>query len=167
VSDPLGTTEAIRRHVTFKHAAGEMTDAVAQRMLEALDRGDNPRYAALLEQASFPPPPPVVFHTAPAAERAAIQRGGLEAQVPGKAWVHDLDAASLAFEATQPKGVYVGAEPDTRGLWSHWAAWDVWEIRLGDLPWRHDRMNPGCWSIDVDVPAALLRLVGTFPGGKQ
>jgi hypothetical protein len=160
----LDTAEDIRRHVTMKLALHELREPVAQRMLALLDAGAEPRYAQLLEQASFPDPPGTVYHTAPVHKRDAILREGLRAADPtaGPHW----EPHHLCLP--QP-GVYVGAEPDIQGIWAHWPAWDVWAVARGSLPWRHDRVNPGCWSFTEDVPPGAVVLHGTFgrPGDSH
>lgn len=162
---PLSTAGDIRRHVELKLALGELREPVVQRLLEALDRGDDPVYTALLEAATFPPPPPVVYHTASTGIREQVLRAGLEARQPGPAG--NWPQAIHWLEEKQPPGVYVAAEPDRIGVFAHWESWDVWEVRLGDLPWQHDRVNPGCWSLDKNVPAGQVRLAGTYTNRKD
>jgi hypothetical protein len=156
---PLSTPEAIRRHITFKRASHELPDRVADRMLAALDAGADPNYPALLRAAMFPPPPAVVFHTAPPVKRQEILTDGLRVSQPGEggSWAPNKPICRM-LQAAQPPGVYVAADPDERGVWSHWPTWDIWAVSLGELPWRHDELNPGCWSITVDAPAAAVVL---------
>lgn len=163
---PLATAADIRRHVGLKLAMYELAPEVAGRMLAALDAGAAPDYAALWQAALFPDPPPVVYHTAPPFRRAVIAAGGLTVCRPGQggAWAARKDLCRV-LQAAQPPGVYVTRDPDARGIFAHWPAWDVWEVCRGDLPWRPDRLNPGCWSLAADVPAAQARLYGTFGPG--
>ena len=153
----------VRRHIQFKLAAGELAEPVGQRMLAALDTGAAADYAALYRAAVFRDPPAVVYHVAPVAARARIQETGLEARQPGHGG--NWEDVCLDLEVTQPPGVYVTGEPDTRGVFAHWAAWDIWEITRGEIPWRHDNINPGCWSLDENVPPGRIRLHGTFRCG--
>jgi hypothetical protein len=155
------TAEEVRHHIEYKRGNRELKPEIAERMLAALDAGADPDYMTLWTAASFQDPPPVVYHTAPATLRAEITAHGLQARQPGRGgnWAREPYAG---IEKTQPPGVYVAAGPDTRGLWAHWQDWDVWEIRRSDLPWCHDTMNPGCWSLAADVPPGQLRLHGTY-----
>lgn len=151
----MDTADSVLAHIEHKARSRELAPEVAQRMRDALDAGAAPDYAQLLEAATFLPPPAVVFHTAPSEARTAIETGGL---LPGdeRNWTRAQRLAS------QPVGVYVGPEPDVRGIWSHWDSWDVWAIQVTGLPWVHDRLNPGCWSIPITVPPRALTLHGTF-----
>jgi hypothetical protein len=164
VARPLATAADIRRHVGVKLAGYELRPEVAARMLAALDAGAPPDWPALEYAATWPPPPPVVYHTAPATARAAIGRRGLAPCQPGQGgnWAPRPGTLCVALQAGQPPGVYVCPEPDTRGVWAHWPAWDVWAVARGGLPWRPDRLNLGCWSLAVAVPPALVRWHGTY-----
>jgi len=159
----LLTSDDVRRHIGLKLAAHELPAPVAHRMLAALDGGAVPDYVALRESATFIDPPALVYHTAPTSDRRKIRGHGLIVCQPGKggAWAPDREICKM-LQAAQPPGVYVTAEPDSRGVFAHWPAWDVWEVRRLDLPWRHDRLNPGCWSLSQDVPEQQVRLSGTF-----
>lgn len=156
---PLDTVEDIRRHVMLKRDLWELRPEVAARMLAALDAGAPPDYQALLHAAMFPDPPAVVYHTAPASRRDQIAATGLRVSQPGQggSWA-PTKAVCVMLQAAQPPGVYVGAAPDLRGVWSHWPAWDVWAVRRGPLPWAHDKLNPGCWSLRADVSPDAIRL---------
>lgn len=145
----------VRRHIQFKASVGEVKPEIAERMLAALDDGADPDYQALLEAATFLPPPSTCFHTAALQYRDSILKDGLRARLPeaGDNW------GSLALG--QPQGVYVAAVPDEIGMWSSDPRWDVWEVDVSTLAWHHDRLNPGCWVLDDDVPAARVRLWGT------
>lgn len=163
MTGPLATTGAIRRHVALKRSAHELRDEVADRLLTLLgDAGPNPDYASLLRRATFPDPPPIVWHTAPVSARHSIECDGLHPSSPGTS-AHWQPRAGTpcanGFLNDQPTAVYVSAAPDLHGLWSHWASWDVWEVTLGDLPWRHDEVNPGCWAITESVPAHRVNLL--------
>lgn len=164
-ADPLATIADMRRHVTIKRAMYELTGEVADRMLALLDTfGAVTDYPSLLEAAMFPDPPAVLYHTAPVPGRGGITAGGLAVCQPGRggSWAPRPGTLCVALQAGQPPGVYVTAGPDERGVWAHWPAWDVWEVRRCGLPWRHDRLNPGCWSLAAGVPAGQVRLYGTF-----
>jgi hypothetical protein len=156
---PLTTAADIRRHVTLKRDLGELREGVAARMLAALDAGDAPDYQLLLRAAMFPDPPATVFHTAPASWRGEIATTGLRVSQPGQggSWAPNK-AICVMLQAAQPPGVYVCAAPDLRGVWSHWPAWDVWAVQRRSLPWAHDKLNPGCWSLRADVPPDAIRL---------
>lgn len=146
----------LRRHIRYKVSVRELQADVGDRMLAALDEGATPDYAALLEAARFLPPPQTCYHTAPITAREAIRAAGLRPGA-GENWNGNADG--------QPLGVYIGAQPDLRGLWAHTDAWDIWaidmsELREGDGPdsWGHDRLNPGCWLIRGQVPPSRLML---------
>lgn len=151
----MDTADEVLAHIEHKARSRELTTEVAQRMRDALAEGAPPDYARLLRAATFLPPPAVVFHTAPTEARTVIEASGL---LPGD----ERNWTAAQRVASQPVGVYVGPEADERGMWSHWGSWDVWAIRMAGLPWVHDRLNPGCWSIPVTVPPSALRLHGTF-----
>lgn len=160
----LDTPIDIRRHVQLKLGAHDMRPEVGARILSALETGAAPNYSALLRAATFPDPPPIVFHTAPCAAHADIRREGLKLGLPGQSehWKPLAGTpCATGFLDDQPLGVYVGPEPDLAGLWSHWSTWDVWAITLGELPWCHDEINPGCWAITCAVPATDLHLLTT------
>jgi hypothetical protein len=167
VNSPLATAADIRRHIGFKLGAHELPEPVAQRMLAALDAGAGADYAALLHAATFTEPPAVVYHTAPVARRAIIRTGGLAVCQPGQggSWAPNKEICVM-LQASQPPGVYLTREPDRRGIFAHWPAWDVWEVRRLGLPWRHDCLNPGCWSLKEDVPACQVRVYGTYGQGR-
>jgi hypothetical protein len=160
---PLATSPDIRRHVGLKRGAHEMRDEVADRLLSLLDdAGPAPDYAALLRAATFPDPPPIVWHTAPTFARQEIERSGLRTSAPGTSdhWQPRAGTpCANGFLDDQPRAVYVAATPDIHGLWSHWPAWDVWQVTLGNLPWTHDEVNPGCWAITKHVPASRVNLL--------
>lgn len=163
---PLATAVEIRRHVELKRSAHELRDEVADRLLVILDdAGSEPDYASLLWQATFPDPPTIVWHTAPSSARCLIERDGLQPSSPGTSshWRPTVGTpCANGFLDDQPRAVYVGANPDWIGLWSHWSSWDIWEVALGDLPWRHDEINPGCWAITARIPPQqLLSVVGS------
>src|SRR4051794_15348453 len=124
---PLQSAADVRRHIQFKASSFELKADVAERMLAALDVGAEPDYGRLLRAAMFPDPPAVVYHTAPRTARESIRAQGLRASQPGDggSWAPSKAICEM-LQASQPPGVYVGAEPDVRGAWAHWAAWDVW-----------------------------------------
>jgi hypothetical protein len=167
LAPPLATAADIRRHVAIKLAMYELDGEVAARMLAALDAGARPDYPALLFAATWPDPPPVVYHTAPVTRRDVISGGGLAVCQPGQGgnWAPRPGTPCVALQAGQPPGVYVTRDPDERGIWAHWPRWDVWEVRRRALPWRPDRLNPGCWSLAAHVPAGHVALHGTFGPG--
>ena len=153
------TPEETRRHIEHKARLGELKPEVAQRMLAALDADESADYQVLLEQATFLPPPPFCYHTAPATARGDIASVGLRVG-DGRNWVDGQMAG-------QPPGVYVGPEPDLRGIWSHRdAEWDVWRVDMAGLPWVHDRLNPGCWAITMHVPPDMIALAHVVASHK-
>lgn len=160
---PLATADEIRRHVALKRGAYEMRDEVAERLLTLLGTaGHEPDYASLLRGATFPDPPPIVWHTASTTARRSIKRNGLHPSSPGTSphWQPRAGTpCANGFLDDQPTAVYASAAPDLYGVWSHWPRWDVWEITLGDLPWCHDEINPGCWAITEPVPADQVNLL--------
>ena len=159
----LITEEDVRRHIHFKLEARDLREDVGGRMLGALDDGAEPDYQVLLRRATFLDPPPILYHTAPVFKRGEILRDGLTVSQPGEGgpWAPQK-ALCLILQRAQPPGVYVGPSPDVVGIWAHWATWDVWEVTLGTMVWRHDELNPGCWSLVNDVAVDALRLQGTY-----
>jgi hypothetical protein len=161
-----------RRHILYKRDVRELDEEIAGLMLAGLDADPEADYAVLHRAAVFRDPPPVLYHTAPVSRRAVIAASGLKACQPGQggAWALHKEICKM-LRASQRPGVYVARKPDKIGLHAHWAAWDVWEVERLAIPWRHDLVSIGCWSLDEDVPAAQVRLHGTFgrlddlPGG--
>lgn len=157
-------TEAdVRRHILYKRDVRELDEEIAALMLAGLDADPGADYAALHRAAVFRDPPPVLYHTAPAFRRDVIAAEGLRACQPGQggAWAPYKEICKM-LRASQRPGVYVDKKPDVIGLHAHWPAWDVWEVERLGLPWRHDMVSVGCWSIDVDVPPAQARWHGVF-----
>jgi len=159
----LDTAEEIRRHIGFKLGSHELRRDVAEHMLSALDDGAAPDYQALLRAAMFPDPPDVLYHTAPTSQRETILAQGLRVSQPGEggSWAPSKEICKM-LQSSQPPGIYVTAEPDAIGVWAHWSAWDVWEVRREEIPWAHDELNPGCWSLRADVPPEALQLQGAY-----
>lgn len=144
-------------HLRRKLDAGEISVSVGERMLaEFRGAPHNPplSYDEAWWRAMHPQPPEVAHHTAPPAARESIRAEGLRASQPGEggSWAPNKEICRM-LQASQPPGVYVCREPDWRGAWAHWPVWDVWAVRLGDLPWEHDQLNPECWRICAPVPA--------------
>lgn len=152
----MNTESEVRRHIEYKVGAHELARDVADRMLAILDIDTTLDYSRLWERAMFVPLPEVVYHTAPTGARDSILRTGLQPMDPAAGKYAKLDMG-------QPTGVYVSAEPDTRGVWCiDGDEWDVWEIRTEGLAWAHDQMNPGSWAFTEPVPLEAMRLHGTF-----
>jgi hypothetical protein len=147
----MSEADDVRHHIEFKMSVRELKSDVGQRMLAALEGGAKPDYRTLHEAALFFDPPAVCFHTASADDRESILANGL---LPGD----ERNWNEYQRVASQPKGVYLAAEPDLRGLWSHWPKWDVWAVDMSGLDWQHDRLNPGCWVVLGPVPVANLTL---------
>lgn len=150
-------------HLRRKLDNGEIRVEVGERMLaEFRAAPHNPplSYDEAWWRATHPRPPRIVFHTAPCDRRASIARDGLRVSQPGQggSWTTNKAICDV-LQASQPSGVYVAREPDRRGMWAHWPTWDVWSVDRGELPWAHDPLNPECWLLTVDVPAASLMLV--------
>lgn len=149
--------EDVRRHVLHKRdRERSLRPEFADHMLAALDAGATPDYQALLVAAQWPDLPARVFHTAPRTAREAITAHGLRVSQPGTGT--DAMPDPYGVYAGQTPGVYVGEHPDTRGMWSRWAEWDVWAVDATGLSWAPDPMNPRCWVIACDVPADRLTL---------
>ena len=165
----LLTRDEVRHHILFKQQAHELSDEHAGLMLAGLDADTSgePDYAELYRAAVFREPPPLVYHLAPVSRRDVIMAEGLKACQPGKggAWAPYKEICKM-LRASQRPGVYVSRHPDTSGLHAHWAAWDIWEVRRLSLPWRHDLISIGCWSLDTDVPAHQVRWLGEFGPGR-
>jgi len=164
----LDTAEEIRRHINFKLSSYELKAPLAEHMLAALDAGAVPDYQALLRAAMFPDPPDILYHTAPTEQRDFILLHGLRVSQPGEggSWAPNKELCKM-LQSAQPPGIYACAEPDTIGVWAHWRAWDVWEIRREDVPWAHDELNPGCWSLRADIPPEATVLQGTYGAGAR
>ncbi|HEV7805489.1 MAG TPA: hypothetical protein VGO80_06710 [Solirubrobacteraceae bacterium] len=155
-----------RQHAEHKVRSGQTKPPIAGRLLALLDREPGPivDYYALLLAATFPDPPPVVFHTAAPAGRESIREEGLRTSDPGQSehWAVPIGREMcVIMQGWQPHGVYVGAQPDIRGVWSHWPTWDIWRIERRDLPWQHDELNPGCWVLTAHVPTSSIELLHT------
>ncbi len=163
----LLTGDAARHHILYKRDVRELDEEIAALMLAGLDADPGADYAALHRAAVFRDPPPVLYHTAPSFRRDVIAAGGLKACQPGQggAWAPHAEICKM-LRACQRPGVYVARKPDVIGLHAHWPAWDVWEVERLDLPWRHDLVSIGCWSLDEDVPAAQVRWLGEFGPGR-
>ena len=149
------TVEECVRHIEHKMAVRELGALVGGRMLAALDGGAPPDYQTLLAAAQYPPPGRYVYHTAPTSARDLIERFGMRAAYPEEG--HWGDKA-----AGQPRGIYVGSEPDERGVWAfHYDEWDVWRIDMSHLPWWPDLLNPGSYRLAAVWPDRLS-LHGSF-----
>lgn len=158
---PLSNATAIRRHVRHKLGAGELPADVANRMLASVDAGALD-YPAILQEARWPTPPPLVFHTAPPSAHESILERGLRPCQPGTGgnWSPRGEWCEL-IQGGQPVGVYVGIEPDWRGMWSHWQEWDIWVVERADLPYVIDPINPGCYVLTAEVPSSHLTFLET------
>lgn len=159
----LLTEDDVRRHILYKREVHELDEEIADLMLAGLDADPGADYAALHRAAVFREPPPVVYHLAPVSRRDVIAAEGLKACQPGQggAWAPYKEICKM-LRASQAPGVYVSRHPDTRGLHAHWRSWDIWEVRRLAIPWRHDLISIGCWSLDEDVPADQVRWLGEF-----
>ncbi len=134
---------------------------VGSRMLELYDEGVTDDYQGLLRGGNFSFHLRRRFiHTASRSARQSIEAGGLRVSHPGKSehWMA-TQLLCISLQSMQGPGVYVGRDPDWRGIWSHWPKWDVWSISLGELPWEHDKLNPGCWRVTESVPSQLIERV--------
>lgn len=154
-----------RRHICYKRDVRELDEEIAALMLAGLDADPEADYASLHRAAVFREPPPVVYHLAPAFRRDVIAEQGLKACQPGQggAWAPYKEICKM-LRASQAPGVYVSRHPDTRGLHAHWRSWDIWAVERRVIPWRHDLVSIGCWSLDEDVPPGQIRWHGEFDG---
>lgn len=158
----MGRDDALR-HAKLKLSMGDIRpEAAARRLvaaLEATPARSSVDFAAMEYAARHPEPPPTVFHTAPTTARVSIECAGLRVSQPGAggSWAPNKEICVM-LQASQVPGIYVGAEPDLRGVWSHWSGWDVWAVRLDGLDWAHDGLNPGSFVIVEPVPASAVSL---------
>lgn len=152
----LGLWQVVH-HIGYKVQTRELKPEVAEKMLRAVEAGEEPDYRKLYLAAVRVAPGKVAYHSAPSLLRAQIVAEGLRAALPSDShW--NINAAG------QPKAVYLAPEPDEIGKWATTKQWDVWEVETNGLTWQHDQMNEGCWAVLGDIPADKIHLFATYPG---
>lgn len=147
--------EEVANHIRYKAWCRELPEETALKMLVALENGAEPDYRKLYIAAVRVPLALTAYHTSPVEFHAQIAAEGLRMALPSDGrW--NINASG------QPKGVYLGPQPDYNGQWAVTDHWDIWQVDTTGLPWQHDPMNETCWVVEQDIPPERLTFFGTY-----